>query len=358
VLDQTHLAPHGSLSFEPWRGILEKRPEAYGLTAAISHNNCPESLFAVLDLLRAQTLPPYIMVIDTGSPGPVTEQLLAHEAEHDDFEVHFIRSRSWASPVQPVCAAMDLAFSACQTEYLYSTHADVFLTRPDALDFLVSLCSYDHPAVGFQMSPREGSGNRDWEKVVGHCATVYHMPTMRRLGITWSILGACDLTGRDRTLDPGSWPDTEVMPSLLLQRYGYRPAWVTDPEADLAGTYLLLEDEPNRAYSTALFRHERVGASSMVYYRGTTEGEARKAGLEYHASLVPARIREWRESPPGATLRQVLPAIRECPFAAGRGPKRECGKLGRGVRFDDCCYCKLGPPEGQVLASVGLDWLG
>lgn len=356
MIDQSRLAPHASLSWRPWEGVLDKKPADYRVTAAISHNNCPESLFAVLELLRGQGLAPYLVVIDTGSPAPVVGRLLEYEADHEDFEVHLIRGRGWSSPVQPVTAAMDLAFATCRTEYLYSTHADVFLKRPDALEFLVGLCSADHPAVGYQMSPRPASEGL-WARCLGHSATVYHMPTMRRIGARWDILAACDRTGNDPAI-PESWPDTEVNVSLDLMRAGYRPAWVSDPDADELATYLFVGDEPNRAYSTALLRHERVGASSMIYYRGTTEGEIRKQALEREASLVPARLAEWRDYPSAPTLADVLPAIRSCPFASGSGCTRSCSKLARDVSIDDCFYCQLGPPEGEVIESIGYDWLG
>lgn len=356
MIDQSRLAPHGSLSREPWRGVLDRPPSSYKVTAAISHNNAAEGLFGVLDLLRGQTVRPYLVVVDTGSPAPVVERLLEHEAEHDDFEVHLIRGRGWSSPVQPVTAAMDLAFSACQTEYLYSTHADVFLRRPDALEFLLSLCSADHPAVGYQMSPRAAMGSHH-ELCLGHSATVYHMPTMRRIGARWDVLASCERLGRDPSLI-ASWPDTEVNVSLDLLRAGYLPAWAGDPGVEAKGTYLFVGSEPNHPYSTALLRHERMGASSLIYFRGTLGGDARKQALEAESAAAPRRVAEWRDYPPSPTLMEVLPIIRECPYAQGCGTRRDCSKLGRPVTLDDCLYCQCGPPDGEVFDAAGFDWTG
>lgn len=354
MIDQSRLAPHRSLQQEAWRGILDRPPSSYRMTAAISHNDAAEGLFGVLELLRGQTIRPYLMVIDTGSPGPVVERLLAYEAEHDDFELHLVRGRGWLSPVQPVTVAMDLAFSACQTEFLYSTHADVFLRRPDALEFLMSLCSADHPAVGYQMSPRAAMGSRN-DLCLGHSATVYHMPTMRRIGARWDVLASCERLGRDPKLK-ASWPDTEVNVSLDLLRAGYLPAWAGDPGVEASKTYLFVGSEPNHPYTTPLLRHERASASGLIYYRGTLGGQQSSSMLAAESARAPARVAEWRDYPPSPTLAEVLPVIRDCPWGDGCGPARNCHKLKRPVTLDDCLYCQTGPPDGEVFDAAQFGW--
>jgi hypothetical protein len=184
----------------------------------------------VIATLRAQTERPYILVVDAGSLSRHDAALGALEA--DDVELVRLRPRAWRFTSEPVAVGMDMAFARCQTRYCYSTHTDVFLKRPDYLEYLVGLCRRPGtPAVGYQMSPRPASGNDWWARTLSHTATLYDMRAMRRLGASWSMLAAFERAG----LDPKQphftgWPDTETNLGMVLHDRGVGVRWLGDPD--------------------------------------------------------------------------------------------------------------------------------
>jgi hypothetical protein len=180
---------------------------------------------------------------------------------------------------------------------------------------------------------------------------------MRRIGARWDVLASCERLGRDPRLI-SSWPDTEVNVSLDLLRAGYLPAWAGDPGVEATKTYLFVGSEPNHPYSTALLRHERASASGLIYYRDSLGGRHGADSLTAETAAAPRRRAEWRDYPPTPTLMDVLPVIRECPYAQGCGARRDCSKLKRSVTLDDCLYCQTGPPDGEVFDVAGFDWMG
>jgi hypothetical protein len=202
----------------PWAGRAAKKPWDYPITAIIPHLSTPEPLRACVELLRLQTERPYLMVIDTGSPDSVRAALEAMRA--DDLEVHFLRGHAYPHSSEPVAVAQDLAFALCRSEYLFCTHADCFLRRRDYLEWLLARCDSRRPAVGYQMSPRDWLTDQ-WEGMVSHTATLLHMPTMRRLGVTWSMERARAMIPA-RELGAG-WPDTETGMNLILRAAGITP---------------------------------------------------------------------------------------------------------------------------------------
>jgi len=171
----------------------------------------------IIQLLRLQTEPPYIMIIDTGSPRDCHDALERLRAT--DVEIHYIRGHGYQHPSSPVCAAMDLGFALCRTPFLFCTHNDVFPRRRDLLERFMHACGPRHPVVGYEMSPREGSG---WKGVVSHTATMVHMPTIRTIGPTWSLESYWDAIGY-RPRQKNGWPDTEQPFDLCLKRAGIKP---------------------------------------------------------------------------------------------------------------------------------------
>lgn len=213
------VAPLGTRDcMPPWAGRAARKPWDYPVTAVIPHLNTLEPLRACVELLRLQTERPYLLIIDTGSPDSVRAALEALRA--DDLEVHFLRGHAYPHSSEPVAVAQDLAFALCRSEYLFCTHADCFLRRRDYLEWLGSQCDAACPAVGYQMSPRDWLTDQ-WQGMVSHTATLLHMPTMRRLGVTWSMERARAMIP-PREVGEG-WPDTETGMNLVLREAGVRP---------------------------------------------------------------------------------------------------------------------------------------
>src|SRR5690606_25477504 len=107
----------------------------------------------------------------------------------EDVEVHSIRLNGCRHPSDYPAMAMDLAFSVCRTEYIFATHADVFLRRKDFIEYLLNLCNKENPAVGYELSPRS---HEDWKGMISHTASMYHMPTMDEIGFGWSLRRLCN----------------------------------------------------------------------------------------------------------------------------------------------------------------------
>jgi hypothetical protein len=191
-----------------------RREGKYRVTAAIPHLNSPESLRLVVGLLRLQTEPPYLLVVDTGSPPAVCEQL--ERLRGPDLEVHYVRAHGYNHTSAPVTAAMDLAWSLTRTEYSFATHTDCFPVRRDLLAWLLGRCGPEVPVVGWQMSPRPGT--EGWRTTPSHTCSLYHLPTLRRAGCSWNMERWYD--DHDPSEGSETWPDTESVLGECLERAG------------------------------------------------------------------------------------------------------------------------------------------
>lgn len=280
---------------KPWEGALDRKPWEHWVTAAIVHLDTPDLLEAVVATLRAQTERPYIIVVDVGSLDRHRPSLERLRRESDDLEVHYLNPLGWQYTSQPVTTAMDLAMALCQTEYLYATHTDVFLKRPDYLRWLVSLCGCRTPAVGYQMSPRPWARPHSelWRRIVSHTATLYHMPTLRRIGARWDLLGSIERLGVRLGETNNGWPDTEVGVSLALHEAGIGERWLTDPPP--AGndppSVLLIGTEPNDPYEDDNLVHMRSTTIHRLYDSPTSRKHAAKLNAERDAAIE--RARQW-----------------------------------------------------------------
>lgn len=201
-----------------WQGRLAKKPWSYRVSACIPHLETLDQLCLVVELLRWQTVTPYIIVVDTGSSPATCEQLENMRCE--DLEIHYVRSNGFFHPSEPVAVALDVAHAACHTEYMYHTHADCFVRRRDWLEWLLCRCNSDCPVVGYEMSERSGTDR--WRGTPSHTSTMLHMPTMRRIGMSWSMQRWYESEG----VPPASvaaWPDTEAGLRLSLDQAGITP---------------------------------------------------------------------------------------------------------------------------------------
>jgi hypothetical protein len=289
----------------PWEGVITKKPWEYRVTAAIVHMDTPDLLAIVLDVLREQTERPFLHVIDSGSLEKNRVILEQMEYESDDLEVTYLRPRAWKFSSEPVSASMDCAFALCKTSFLYATHTDVFLKRRDHLEFLVSKCNEQTPAVGYQMSPRNCTHDK-WKNVLSHTSSMYHMPSMRKYGVSWSIQAAYDAinsSADDQVSE--AWPDTEVNVSLCMRRAGYTVRWLGDPEPTVEnGSMLMIGTEPNVPYEDTWLEHVRSTTIHNLYGSGGSSNNEKKRLLLLAEAMYRARRRilEWRRGKNGVGL--------------------------------------------------------
>lgn len=168
---------------KPWQGPDGKKPWEYRVTAVIPHRNTPEHLELCLQFLQQQTERPYVMVIDTGSDDASLQRVLALRSE--SVEIHQIACHGTEDRADAVCYAMDLAMSACRTEYLWCVHSDCFVINRNLLaELLAKSEGGKQPVIGYESV----SANKypECKGMVSHTCTLLHMPTMDRLDVTWS----------------------------------------------------------------------------------------------------------------------------------------------------------------------------
>ena len=217
----------------PWEGNCDKKPWEHEVTAVIPCINTPETLPICIELLRLQTTKPFIMIIDTGS---IEENLVQlDELRADDVEVHSIRLNGVRHPSDYPAMAMDMAFGLCRSEYLFATHADCFLRKKTLLREFIDLCKSKSPVVGYELSPR---AHDDWKGMVSHTASMYHMPTMDKIGFGWSLRRLCNGYGIvDYKPDPNkpNWPDTEILGNYILKDNKITP-YLVGPEGNQCRT--------------------------------------------------------------------------------------------------------------------------
>ena len=217
------IAPIGTQELQAsFKGRIEKKPWDYEVTVAIPHLDTLESLQVSLALLRLQTWKPYLMVIDTGSPPAVREQLEAMRAE--DCEIHFVGAHAYRHSSQPVVVALDLAQALCRTKLLFHTHSDCFMRRPDFVESYCRMCNANTPVIGYRMSPRDWA-TRDWAWMVGHTVVFLYMPSIHRVGATWSM-ERMHYAFNYPFFQCGGWPDTEVGFNCALRDAGIKPVFI------------------------------------------------------------------------------------------------------------------------------------
>jgi hypothetical protein len=208
----------------PWEGNLNRKPWDYRVTATLAVLDPGDSLEVVIDLLRAQTQRPYVIIVDTGSEWGNLMRLHERFADSDDVEIHSIRSRAWRHSSAPVGASLDFALATCHSEFLYATHDDVFLKRRDYIADLIEIQKQKQAiAVGYEMSSREWLTDQ-WHGMVSHTATLFHVPSLLRIGASWSFERAHHQFGSTRSTQ--GWPDTETAFGLLLKSLGLWPVLI------------------------------------------------------------------------------------------------------------------------------------
>jgi len=248
-----------------------RRPWDYQVTVAIPHRDTPETLPVILELYRLQTVRPYFLVIDTGSHARTVKRvkrLVAHDVEVHCLQPHGGFRHTSAS----VTAALDVAHALCRTEYLVHTHSDVFPRRRDLLEWLLGLCHADQPVVGYEMSPRPSTNA--WRNVVSHTCTMLHMPTLRKVGASWSFERYWESGEAVPQID--GYPDTEQPFDRCIRRAGIYP-------------YLIGHD----------VNYKRLVDDNIDHCRShtglTLSGDGGSPGIQRALADAHCRARTWRE---------------------------------------------------------------
>ena len=202
-----------------WEGGLSRKPWHYQVTAAIPVLDTPEEISLIVDLLRLQTMPPYTMLIDTGSTPENLVRIQSLAAE--DVEVHSLRFNGVRHPSDFPAVAMDLATSACRTPFLFCTHSDCFPRSRSLIERLAILCG-DHKAVGYELSPRE---HPDWKGMLGHTCTMFNVALLDDINAYWSLRRLCRQYHVPHEINARgpNWPDTELLLNYQLRAAGITP---------------------------------------------------------------------------------------------------------------------------------------
>ena len=265
----------GEMVEKAWEGGYDPKPMHYRAEVSIPCLDCGEMIQEVVGLWRAQTVKPYIALIDCGSTPEEHAKLEALRGP--DLEVHALRFNGVRHPSDFPAIACDLAFSMCRSDVSVTTHSDVFLRRRDVLEELLMMCDENTPAVGYQMTERQHPG---WEKVCSHTLSAWWMPKMWEIGAGWSLARLCQRRkiGHWPNSQLRNMPDTEVLLSDILEENGITPRFIGTEENEV-------QTLDHR------IRHVRSLTGARLY----APAHAAKAGEWLKDALEEARtnIKEW-----------------------------------------------------------------
>jgi hypothetical protein len=278
----------------------------------IPHLNTAEPLRSAVETLRYQSEAPYILVVDTGSDEATCRELEAMRSF--DLEIHYLRSHAWSHTSEPVGVAMDTGLALVHTEFLYCTHADCFIRRPDWIEWLLSRCGPDSPVVGYRMSDRSWLTS-DWEWMVSHTTTMLHMPAMHRINASWSFERYRAMRSVYRPDNPG-WQDTETGFNWTLRQAGIVPLLVG------AETNFERQTDDN-------IDHVRSYPTSTLYPVGSPAYQhGKEQWMQTAIREAEARVREWSKRNGQASGARASAEPRD--GAGARGPERTQPRLPAG----------------------------
>lgn len=323
-LGKRHVVPDGD---DKWLGSFNAM-EAAAVTVVIPHLSTPELLEAAVPLWLLQEGKPYILIVDTGSSEADCQRI--EKLRSDRVEIHYLKAHGHVHSSAPVGLAMDFATARVASPFMFSTHTDVFPKRKDFLKWMSSQCTAEVPVVGWQMSERTGE---QWKECVSHTATMWHMPTMRKIRLSWNFLWWYEHTGEPRYKTNG-YPDTEQPPNLSLKLAGITPK--------------LLGPEPNwEIHQTEWFTHARSNTCSKVHLPdGSDLRERVKAYTATTLTEARQRLLDWQRESQRVSLCLHLgkPAKREAVALNGlsAGKDWRVCDLGKGI-VCPCGVCKTCP---------------
>lgn len=304
----------------------------YRVTAVIPHRDTPDLLRLCIRFLERQTERPYIMVVDTGSRDELLHGVLAMRGE--GIEVHQISCHGHDQAVASVSYAMDLALAACRTEWLWCLHSDCFMTNREALTVMLSRAEGGaNPVVGYELPP---SHNGDQRGMISHTCTLFHVPTLDRLNVTWSMRR---FARQENDANGHLPPSPETVVNHRLHDAGVTP--------------VLLGSE--RAHGVEIDAHR-------VHLRAATArrvGLAKEAGDEAaERSIVDwlARLSDSDDGapdaapPPGIVAEALRPAAADSARRPAVWTSAEAGARGRPEQTDTICLARGQP----ILFKHGL----
>lgn len=170
----------------PWEAPFDKQPRDYAVTALIPHCATPRLLKLCVGFLLRQTVPIYVLIVDTGTVEADLPEVLALRGER--VEVHQVNCHGTDHAVANANYAMELGTFLCRTEYLWCVHSDCFVTRRDFLARLLAMADGGkNPCIGYQTIPKPQSPGFDSSNMVSHTCTLLHVPTLDDLDVTWSM---------------------------------------------------------------------------------------------------------------------------------------------------------------------------
>lgn len=269
----------------PWEGDCSPKPWEYEITAVIPTLDTFDTLELAVKILDLQTIKPYIIIIDTGSCDEELDKI--EQLRNESLEVHILKLNGTRHPSDYPAIAMDLAFSLCRTPFLFATHADCFLRKRNFLEELLLLCKNKSPAVGYRLSPRP---HKDWEFMVSHTASMYHMATMDKIGFGWSLRRLCNIFDiKDMKPNPETpnWPDTEILGNYILKKNNIKPLLIGDE-----GNFCRNLDENIdhvRTYTSAKL-YSPPHLAKLRDWLISAKSEAEKRILEWKQSPIPIKI--------------------------------------------------------------------
>jgi hypothetical protein len=234
---------------KPWEGRLGKKPWEYQVTAVIPHCATPDLLRLCIAFLRAQSVPVYVVVVDTGTPERLMPNLLCQR--DIDVEIHCCHPHGTKYSAGRVAMAMDVGQSVVQTPYMLAVHSDCLVTNRELVN---SWIDTQQPCIGYRSIPRDYCDF--WKSMVSHTLTLLDMREIDKHNVTWGIR-------RLRANNEDRWPavetearsDTEVLMNQMLIDAGITPQIIGDE------TWDQVERDGNRVHLrsyTAAAIHNRL----------------------------------------------------------------------------------------------------
>jgi hypothetical protein len=268
---------------QKWEGTLARKPWHYQVTAVIPCFEHVQETTLCVELLRLQTIHPYILLIDTGSRNESLEALNALRAA--DLEVHAIRCNSIPHPCVGITAALDLGFSLAATPFAFTTHQDCFLRDRHFLDYLVQLMP-TYAVAGYQISPRRFP---EWPKWFGHTAALWSIAELDRIGATWSLRRAASMLAfgtLPAITDTESHIDTESAINTAILRAGLRTLQI-GTEQNFERTLDQWIDHPRSLICTSLYYPPHHAKARTWCDQAMTEARDRIERWKTHGSAEP-----------------------------------------------------------------------
>lgn len=282
-------------------GLIDRPPFPHRVTAVIPHRDTPDLLRLCIRFLERQTERPYIMVIDTGSRDDLLHGVLAMRSE--TTEIHQIACHGPDQIVASISHALDLGLSACRTDWMWCLHSDCFVTDRHMLEDMLALGGGgDFGAIGYR-APHGLSFGADGAGLLSSTCTLYHVPTLDRHEISWSIR-------RSERRAEGNGQPSFITPELAahsrLRERG-------------VATFFIADEQPQGVEIDAHRVHLRAATARRIGLARNDRDD--RAILDRLADLAESGDGLLREQRAASNQRLAAPAsAHDAPRAAERAP--------------------------------------